>query len=116
MATLEQVFDHYKDNECFRWAISSVDLTDDQITEFLRVHDCDATAEEAISYLAGLIADVPEHKLEEAELAAIGGGYETYFKQLCETYEKEKAAGLDLDLGVKMTEDNDHVKNSNKLV
>ncbi len=74
MKTLNEVFDQYKDNPGFRWMITAQDLTDEQLVSFLRAHDCNANAEEAISFLAGLMSDVPEDELEEEELAVIAAG------------------------------------------
>ena len=90
MKTIDEVFALYKDDPCFRWVISSVDLTDDEIDEFLRVHECNATSEEAISFLAGMIADVPDDQLEATEAASIAGDYKNYFAELCRKYEESK--------------------------
>lgn len=74
MKTLNEVFDQYKDNPGFRWMITANDLTDEQLVSFLRAHDCNANADEAISFLAGLLSDVDEEELAEDELAVIAAG------------------------------------------
>ncbi len=74
MKTLNEVFDQYKDNPGFRWMMTAGDLTDEQLVSFLRAHDCNANADEAISFLAGLMSDVDEEELAEEELAVIAAG------------------------------------------
>ncbi|WP_321972577.1 hypothetical protein [Paratractidigestivibacter sp.] len=74
MKTLNEVFDEFKYNKDFMWMLSTTDPSDEQIVAFLRAHDCNANVDEAISFLAGLISDVPEDELEETDLAMVAGG------------------------------------------
>ena len=74
MKTLNEVFDQYKNDQKFLCMLSTTDPSDEQIVRFLRAHDCNANAGEAVAFLAGLLSDVPETELADEELEFIGGG------------------------------------------
>lgn len=74
MKTLNEVFDQYIDDKKFLTMLTTTDPSDEQIVKFLRAHDCNANASEAVGFLAGLLSDVPEGELADEELEIIGGG------------------------------------------
>ena len=73
MKTLQEFYDEVKTSDELKKALAEA-AKSGKITEFLKAHDCDATADELKEFVAGKVAQDKPMELDEEALENVAGG------------------------------------------
>ena len=84
MKTLQEFYEELKASDDLKKSLAEAVMAG-KITEFLKAHDCDATADELKEFVAGKAAqDKPMRELSDDELEMVAGGG-SFDSALCST-------------------------------
>ncbi|MBQ7592917.1 MAG: Nif11-like leader peptide family RiPP precursor [Synergistaceae bacterium] len=73
MKTLQEFYEEVKTSDELKKALAEA-AKSGKITEFLKAHDCDATADELKEFVAGKVAQDKPVELSDEELENVAGG------------------------------------------
>ena len=73
MKTLQKFYEEVKASDDLKKSLAEA-VKSGKVTEFLKAHDCDATADELKEFVAGKAAQDQPVELSEEELEMVAGG------------------------------------------
>ncbi|MBQ7592918.1 MAG: Nif11-like leader peptide family RiPP precursor [Synergistaceae bacterium] len=73
MKTLQEFYEEVKTSDDLKKLLAEA-AKSGKITEFLKAHDCDATADELKEFVAGKVAQDKPIELSDEELEKVAGG------------------------------------------
>ncbi|MBQ7592920.1 MAG: Nif11-like leader peptide family RiPP precursor [Synergistaceae bacterium] len=85
MKTLQEFYEEVKTSDDLKKSLAEA-AKSGKITEFLKAHDCDATADELKEFVAGKTAQDKPVELNDEELENVAGGGTDECSDYCTNY------------------------------